>query len=1184
MKVVSVAFLLLAATAPNFAQTSAGSISGNVRDAQQASVANATVVATDQAKRTVYRATTDAQGRFSFAQLPPSTYTLAIEAPGFKKFEMKDQVLNANDKLAVGNLTLEVGAVDQTIEVEAQATELKTESAERSEAIVGKQLQNTLINGRSYLDLTKLIPGVYSTVNSQTAGHGGVGSISANGARQNQNNLTLNGLGNVDTGNNGDQLATISLDSVQEFKILTSNYQAEYGRSSGAQISVVTKSGTSDFHGSGYLFHRNEGLNANNWKNNRDGLQRNKFRFNDAGYTIGGPAYIPKVFNRHRDKLFFFWSQEYQEQLKPQGAHNQTVPTALERQGDFSQSVDKSGNPFPYIRDYTTGQPCGAANTAGCFAAGGVLGRIPLSRLSPSGQAILNLYPLPNATQFIRSGYDFTSQISDSYPRREDLIRIDYNLSDKWKVFTHYVNNSDAVTSYYGSFVLGSSIPKVPITDARPGKSFAVGVTGIFSPTLTNESTFGFSHNQINIDPVNKGLTRAANGLSGLNVLYPGAIQEDFIPTFGFNGTRINNTASFGTNNAPFFNYNTTVEYIDNLSKVWNQHVFKTGAYIQRSRKDQTSFANANGFFEFGDNASNPFDSQFGFANAALGVYSGFTQASAYLTGKYRYTNAEFYLQDTWKVTRKLTLDYGMRFAYIQPQFDALQQTSTFLPNKYNPADAVVLYRPGTDAQGNKVAVNPLTGQTLDQTTIGKIVPGVGNPLDGIFQAGKGINKYLMTNRGFHYGPRFGFAYDPTGASKMVIRGGGGVFYDRYQGNEIFDELTNPPSTFQPTLVNGLISGIDPKNITLAPSSLLTLDPNGNNPTVYNYSLGIQYKLPFDFVLDTSYVGSLSRHLLQKLNLNAIPYKATFLPQNQDPTKVASSPNAVPGSNAYDANFLRPYPGYGDISVHGEGDSSNYNSLQVSAERRFTSGLFFALAYTWSKALGTTSGDGDFVRIDGLTRFANYGPLSFDRRQLFALNYVYDVPSVTRHFGGADNFATRAIFNGWQISGITTAQTGGWRGVGFSIPGIGNQQLTGSYTEGARIHLIGDPLVGTTSSPYNRISPAAFAPPPVGSIGIDSPNRYIQDPGFVNFDISLQKQFSIKERVTVQLRADAFNAFNHTQFNGLNSTINYKSLTDSSITNLVFKSDGSVNNINGFGSVGGARDPRIMQLVVRLVF
>ena len=1180
MKIATLVLSTLLVSAYVDAQTTSGSIAGTVLDATQAAVANAKVTAIEQNKKTTFNASTDVEGRFVFPQMQPGTYDITVEAPGFKKYEQRNVILYGNEKLAIGNLNLEVGAVGQSVEVTAQAIELQTESGERSSTLNTKQLENVAVNSRSYLSLVGLTPGVATVPDLSTAGHGGVGSIAVNGARPNQNNLTLDGIGNVDTGNNGDQLATVSLDSVQEYRILTNAYQAEYGRSSGAQISVVTKSGSSDFHGSGYWFHRNDSLNANNWKNNRDGLPRNKFRFNDQGYTIGGPVYIPGHFNRNKDKVFFFWSQEYQRQLKPQSEKDRTVPTALERQGDFSQSVDKNGNPYPYIRDYTTGLTCSASNTAGCFADGGVLGRIPKSRLFGPGLAILNLYPMPNAQQFQKSGYNFRSQISDSYPRREDLIRGDYNLSEKWKIFARYVNNNDAVTSYYGSFVLGSTIPLVPVTDSRPGHALAISATMLLSPTLTNEATWGFGKNIINITPVNDGLSRSKTGLSNLNVLYPSAIKNDFIPNFGFNGSRISNTASFGTNNAPFYNYNTTIEWIDNVSKVWNQHVFKAGFYLQRSRKDQSSFANFNGNYDFGDNAGNPFDSQYGFANAALGIYNSFTQASQYALGQYRYWNLEFYTQDTWKVTRRLTLDFGLRWYWIQPQYDASLQTSNFLPELFDRSKAPRLYRPAFGPDGKTVvALDPVTGQTLASTAIGKIVPNSGDLLNGIRKAGSGITKYLQQDRGLTPAPRFGFAYDVTGRQTLVVRGGLGIFYDRFQGNEIFDELTNPPTTFQPTIVNGLINQINPATALLGPSSLLGLDYNGKFPTVMNYNFGIQTKLPLNFVLDTAYVGSQSRHLLDKLNLNAIPYGTTYLPQNQDPTKVAGNPNAVLGTNALDANFLRPYAGYGDISIHREGSYSNYNSLQVGVNRRFSGGFFFGLAYTWSKALGITSADNDFVRIDSHTRQAYYAPLSFDRTHTFVANAIYDLPSLFRQ-----NAFGHALLDGWQMSGIFTYQTGSPFSVGYSIPGIGNQQLTGSYTEGARIHLIGDPKAGTTSSPYNRLNPAAFAPPQPGDIGLGAPQNYLRNPGINDIDFSLQKSFAIKERYRFEVRADAFNVLNHTQFSGYNATINYTSLTNSTVTNLPFKADGSINNINGFGTLNGARNPRIMQLVARFRF
>jgi hypothetical protein len=1204
--------LCLAVALPIAAQSTSGSMSGNVQDKQGAAIANATVTLVDQDKETKYTSQTDSQGRFVFPQLPPGLYTLTIEGSGFKKLERKDVTLNASDKMSLGDLALEVGTVKETIEVQAEGAVLKTESAERSDALVGEQLQNVAVNSRSYLSLTNLIPGVVSTVNLQTAGHSGLSSISANGARVDQNQLTLNGIGNVDTGNNGDQLATISLDSVQEFKILTSNYQAEYGRSAGAQIIVVTKSGASEFHGSGYLFHRNEGLNANNWKNNRDGIPRGLYRFNDAGYTIGGPIVIPGLI-KSKEKLFFFWSQEYQEQLRPQAVRNQTVPTALERKGDFSQSVTKDGVLFNTIKDPLSSLPCNStatgANPLGCFADGGVLGRIPQNRLFAPSLALLSVFPLPN---FLvdkngnpNKGFNFTSQIPDSYPRREDLLRIDYNLNSKWRIWGHFLNNSDAITTQYGSFVLAANVPLDPITDSRPGKSIAVGATTVINSSTTNEMTFGYGHNFILIDATTNALTRTAVGATNLPMLFPSAIQEDFIPTFQYNGNRIANQATFGTGNAPFTNYNSTLDFVDNFSKIIGPHTIKIGGYFQRSRKNQTAFANANGSINFGDGNGNPFDTGYGFANIAIGAFQTFNQASAYATGQYRYSNFETYVQDTWKVSQRLTVDYGMRFYWMQPQFDAGLKTGSFQAALFDKSKAVRLYQPALDSGGNRIGVDPGTGATTSALNIGKIVPGSGDISNGIGQAGKNIDKYLMDNQGIQFGPRIGVAWDPTGKHNMVVRAGAGIFYDRIQGNEVFDMITNPPTTVAPTITNGTLQSISSTNLILAPLNVFGFDPRGKIPTIYNYSVGIQYKLPKEVVLDVAYVGSVSNHLLNNQNLNAIPYGATFLKQNQDPTKFPGGvvPDSDPtiasiytaaglkfdGSKALPVDLLRPFPGFGTITLHNMDATANYNSMQVTINRRFTRGLFLGVAYTYSKAMSTTPNtvnDTEFFRIDGQTRSINYGPAAFDRRHNVAINYVYDFPKVQSYWKSAgDNKVARAILNDWQISGITRFLSGNPYSVTTSIGGSNNssQNVTGSYTEGFRVKLVGDPTAGA-SGPYNLLNAAAFTVPLVGSIGNDSPFNYLTTPGINNWDISLQRTVRIKERVRMEFRVDAFNAFNHTQFSGVNSTINLTSTTNATPTNLVFKSDGTINNINGFGSVSGARDPRILQLVCRLVF
>jgi hypothetical protein len=1205
------------------AQTTSGSLSGTVTDAQKSAVSGARVQVTSTSRNETRTAETGENGRFVFSQLPPDTYTLRVEAKSFKAYSLEGLVLSANDKISAPDIELQVGAVSEIVTVISSGEQLQTESAERSTAITSDQVQNIPVNGRSYLSLTRLAPGVVNTNDYKVAGHAGLANISVNGARNNQNNLTLDGVGNVDTGNNGDQLATVSLDAVAEFKLLSSNYQAEYGRSSGAQISVVTKSGTNEFHGSGYLYHRHEQFNANSWTNNRERQQRGFFRLNNFGYTIGGPVYLPMFGEGGRslwsgkDKLYFFFTQEFQKQLRPQNNRNVSVPTALERTGDFSQSRDNNGVLFPYIRDSsipltntvrcqaTPATPVVGVNYQGaCFQAGGVLGRIPANRLYAPGLAILNIFPLPNAIG-AGNGFNFRSQISDSYPRREDLARVDYKYSDSLSIFGRYVNNQDTLSSFYGSFVLGANNPLVPIDDVRPGTALAVGATKIFNSSTVNEFRIGYGKNQINIDAANDSLTRAANGLTNLPALFPGAIQDDYIPQFNFNGGRIANGPNYGTNNAPFFNFNRTFDVVDSLSKIVDKHALKAGLYFQYSWKDQTAFSNANGNINFINSDTNPLDTGFGFANAALGVFQSFNQASSYPTGQYRYTNLEFYLQDTWKAKQRLTLDYGIRFYYIQPQYDKALLTSTFLPNLFDRSRAPRLYRP-TGTSSNRTAIDPVTGQALPGTEIGKIVPGSGDLLNGIAKAGDKVNKYLQDSKGILFAPRFGAAYDLTGSGNYVLRGGAGIFYDRFQGNETFDMIGNPPTIFSPTLSNGRLQDVtaisNVQTALLAPSGLNAFAVEGDIPTVYQFNLGIQAKLPNDFRLDVSYVGSQSRHLLQRLNLNAIPFGALYRRENQDPSRFATgvvptveaglaAPYAAAGLS-FSGNFalptelLRPYQGFGNINVHQMGGNANYNSMQVAVDRRFALKLFVQVSYTWSKALGTSNNDSDFIRPDAFTKQANYGPLASDRRHNLVVNSIYELPRLSRWADG--NKVVKFFGDNWQLSAIYVLQNGAPYTPTCTITNVSaTTNVAGSATETAnRCRITGDPGLGNSSDPYRQVNAAVFLPALPGSLGLEAGRNFLVGPGINNVDLSLQKSFLFGESRRFELRVDAFNALNHTQFSGVNANLNFNSLTNLTPTNLPFDANGNFNsaNRNGFGTANGVRDPRILQMVARFVF
>jgi hypothetical protein len=1177
MRLKWVALLLMVVSIAVYCQTTSGSISGTVLDPQSATVGNAKVSAQEHQQRFVVNMTTDSSGRFVLPDLAPGTYSLTVEATGFKRLERSNIVLNANDKLTLGDIRLEVGAVTDSVQVSTEAVTLQTESAERGAALVGKQMENIAVNGRSYLALAGLAPGVVSTVNLATAGPGGLANVSANGTRLNSNQLTVNGISNVDTGSNGSVNITLSMDSVQEFKMLTGVYQAEYGRSMGAQINVVTKSGSSAIHGSAYWFHRNDSLNANNWVNNRNGLPRNLFRFNDVGYTVGGPVYIPKLLPS-RQKLFFFWSEEFQRQLRPEATRYLEVPTDLERTGDFSKSVDQNGNPF-VIKDYTTGAPFDG-------------NKIPLKSLYAPGIALLNLLPKPNVPNACSQtpgvagcikGYNYTSQLSDQYPRREDLLRMDYNLSSRVRVFGTYLYNNNTYDSVYGAFVLGSNTPLSPIQYANPGYLWSIGSTWIIGPTATNEFNMGVSHNNILIDETTNAYTRTTSGVN-LPLLYPNAVQNDYLPNVTFNGSRLPQAATtcgtsnpctptFGSSDAPFINYNTTIDITDSLTKILGRHTIKTGLYLQRSRKNQTSFGAFDAQYNFGDNSANPYDTGFGYANAALGVYNSFTQAANFINGQYRYWNIEGFVQDTWKVTNRLTLDYGLRIAWYQPQYDASQQASTFVASQWTTSQQPRLYVPRT-VNGVRSAVDTVTGQVLPAADIGLIVPGTGSITNGIAQGGvNGFTKYLQDTPHPQWGPRFGIAWDPTGEQKIVIRTGGGIYYDRFQGNRVFDFVRNPPLGLQPTLNYGLASAINPTSALLSPPSEYAADPGGKIPNVYNYTFGIQTKLPMGTILDVAYVGAQFRHLQDNVNLNYVPFGTAFQPQFQDPTITSS----LPGGAALSSQFLRPRIGIGDINLYEAVATGNFNSLQVTANRR-VGRLFVGMNYTWSKNLTTATGDTNFVRPDQYTRLADYGPSGNDRLHNFAINYVYDIPTLY-----PNNAFAKAALGGWQLSGITAFMSGAPYAITYSVTGATQQNFTGSTTENARVGFSGNPNTGS-DSPYNRLNGNVVVEPKQGSLGLESGVNYLRGPGIANYNLSLQKQFSIKERLRLQLRGDAFNVFNHTQFSGVNSNITFAGFNNPTPTNLYLKADGTVNNINGFGTVNGARDPRIMQLVMRLQF
>jgi hypothetical protein len=1179
------------------AQTTSASVSGSIQDSQSGILPGVTVTLTSRTQGNVLTAVTDDGGRFVFPIVRPDTYSLKVSLQGFKTLERTNLVVNANDKFSTGAMQMEVGAMTEEVSVTARVTELQRDSGERSFTLESEALKNIANNGRAVFNFATLVPGALS----QNTGNTELGSVSGftvNGQRPNSNNITIDGVANIDTGDNGGNMATTNIDSVAEFKILTNAYQAEYGRAVGGQLQVVTKSGTQQFHGSGYWYGRRSGWDANTYLNRRQTpeLVPAKTQRNDSGYTIGGPVSFPG-FNPEKKKLFFFFSQEFQRRTNPGGLHNTRVPTALERKGDFSQSVDNSGNPFPYIKDFTTGLECSAANTSGCFQDGGVVGRIPQNRLYAPGLAALNIFPTTNFSG--GQGLNFTSQDPDSPKRREELLRMDFQPTGNWRVTGRYMHNNEDILQAYGTTWAGNGSDQVPTPTlfVHPGSNYMLSATGILNSSTSLELSWGRAGNSLNYQLQQQQLFRSNAGVSALPALFPDAIQADYVPWFRFRGGRTGNAAEYQTDRGPFTNENITHDVIANLTKVWGSHASKMGFYFQHSFKPQSIFAAFNSEINFNDNGANPFDTGFSYANAATGVFNSFGQANKYALPEWRYQNYEFYAQDNWKPNRRLTLDYGVRFYDLTPQWDTTLQASNFLPDQFNKAGAAKLYFPvcanGTaPANCDRRGIDPAfiganglptvpatTANTVEGRFIGRLIPG-SNRFNGALQAGQGIDEQLQDGNAYRLSPRVGVVYDLTGKGETIIRGGYGIFYDRPQGNMVFDMISNAPGVLNSNLQFGQLQTLTAGGNDPAPT--LSLNPTAfgfKPPRVEQWNVGIQHKLMEQVILDVAYVGSDSKDLLRQVQINALPFGTTFASQNQDPTRV---PSATLGSSALPNDFLRPFPGYGGIRMWDYTGYANYHALQTSVTRRYDRGFMISGFWVWSKALGINSTDFS-AGVPNLTaeqtRHLDYSLLDYDRPHNFTINTVYQTPSVTA------SKSLGLLVNDWQLSGVYRWTSGRPYGVGFSIPGIGAANLTG--TDGnpnARIVLTCDPGNGYSSDPYRQLNTACFAPPQPGSKGDESSRFFVRAPPLNNLDMSIAKNFKLSRGLKAEFRVDMFNALNHTQFTGVNATANFASLTDKTITNLPYDAAGKLVSPNGFGTINGVAPPRTLQLMTRITF
>jgi len=1260
-----------------FGQSTTGTLLGTLADPGDAAIPGAQVALKNIATGAAVTTTTGAEGIFRFNSLVPATYTLTImPASGFKSYTQANIDVTANEVRDLGRISLAIGAVTEQVTVTASSTPVQTGSSENSKLIDQKQLAAITLKGRDLFGLMLTLPGVAVT-QRETTSENTIGSVRINGATNSSANFTVDGITNLDTGSNGTSHFEPNIDSIAEMRVLTSNYQAEYGRNSNGVISIVTKGGGQEFHGSAWANKRHEMFNAKSFFQNLNGQQKSVYRFFVGGYSIGGPIFAPKLFNTQKTKLFFFWSQEYTRQKPGIQSGYYNMPTAAQRAGDFSGYTDGNGVPVA-LTDPTTGNPIpnnfvsglAALNPAAAKAGQGILNALPLPNIC--GQPGVAATGCINDAQFASQRYqrNYYWSYNETHPRRNDTLRIDYNPTSRLNSWFRYINDYDLDTLGLSSgFELKNSEGKyapLVLDHPNPGHGYAVGITYTINPTLVNEFTFGKSyntwdyyvHDQSQVDRVRMGnppsfadFANDPNFKKDQDQKRPGLSpgSQNFqigVPNVNFGGGQFPNEANLtdpcgaAGGQCPATNWNDIYSFNDTISKVWGKHNLKAGIYYERTGKVEQNQASSSylGAYDFSSTAAMPNNTQDGYANAFLGNFRSYTEGGR-VVGNYWYTDVEAFVQDSWRISPRVTLDLGIRLYHQLPTENLDNNTTDWIRASYNPAQALRLYYPSCTVStaaracptANQVALDLKTGATAPFALAGTFVPlsaggytGTPTPFPGMERAGTAaLPSTLWTVQSVLPAVRFGIAWDVFGNGKTAIRTGFGQFYNLGSTQIAQNSSGNPPDIINRSVYYSTLDKIP----SLASAAAITpIAPDGTvgNQKVqgnYNGSFMIQQKVGFSTVLEAAYVFNLSKHLPLPKQINAVPLYSQYNPANSNPN-VAFLPANTSGKALAD-NYFRPLAGLGALrSVDFSGNAS-YNSLQVTVRRNFTQRLSYGLAYTWSKtmtaaAVGTTTTTVDPYFPDKLR---NYGPSYQPTPHVASINYVYEVPNLGQRY----NIRPLGwVTDRWTISGITLIRSNirvAAPGISFSGTTATNPQMnwTGSYASGLeapRMLIVKDPqlpsgqvsFAGNTplvqapgananGTPGNQLldmsafvipNPCSWTPGPTPQQGIGQSLSCFGNAGAgqliplpntrtFNWDMTFSKAFPLKsERRQIMFRAEMYNIFNHTQFTAANIAPQY---------NWPLWQSGVLQQTNAnLGRYTAAANPRQMSMSLRLQF
>jgi hypothetical protein len=1072
---VAAVLAALSACAIAWSQTTTGRISGVISDPSGSPVPAAAIVVSNDSTGLSWKASTDERGYYVVPNLPVGDYSVEAEARGFQRAAKKGFSVDADSRLTA-DFKLQIGQVSEQVVVsEVAGDTVNATSAEIGRVIDTAQVDATTLNGRNYMELVTLIPGVAVLDEDQMALTTSMSTSnqSVNGNRGNSNSLTVDGGFNMDAGSNATQINNVGVEFVREVKIQTANFSAEYGRMSGAAINVTTRGGTNQVHGALWEYIRNDAFDARNFFSPSVGM----LRFNNFGWNAGGPL--------RRNKLFLFGGQEYKRIRRQAEPVRFSIPTIAQRAGDFTTTSKI------YYPGTTTVIP----------------NKSVASLMTPDGKAIATVY-----TAMQQQAVAYNDNVTSSnatfagnnpFNSREDVGRVDYQMNDRHSFYARWIKDTYNLTDPFG----GSS-DKLPVTatqEVRPGASAQLAYTTVWGPTRVNEAKFNAISLDDSIVPTGTSWQRSAYGFT-FQKYYSngGGAYPTGVPEIDVNGYTYFKGPAGAAQNAF-----TDLSFADNFTWVHGQHTFKTGILITRDRRDQNGKSNYNGLAKI-NNKGNPNTTGVAFADALIGSFLTYTEAQADPVAFLRFSQAEAFVMDTWRIAPRLSIESGVRYYYMQPAYAQANNLVNFAPSLYDFSKAVRVNQDGTLVPNSGWAYNGLV-RAGDGVPVGETsrVPGATSSAVLSVPAG--------TPRGFYnpaslFAPRFGVAWSPFN-DKTTIRSGFGMYFNRPELSMVSPMMNVPPYLQTIQLTNGFLQNLGGA-AAAAPApiaNIYAVDPMLHVTYTMNFSLSVQRQLPHGVFAELAYVGNLGRHLQRQPDINT-PSFASY-------QVIASYPSASrPSVNAY-----RPYLGFSSIYMRMSDSNSNYNALQAHMTKR-KGDLMMTASYTWSKALSDSSSNTESPE-DPFNRSFNYGPTNYDRRQIFVTTFNYNIP-LFRHRRGLIG----ASLGGWELSGVVKAQSG-------PLLSVTEDGITGVMRA--------DYLGGPTSLPSDQRSAdhwfntAAFVASPDtrrGNTGVG----IIAAPGLYNWDASMRKNFRLTERFRLRLQAESTNLMNHANFRNLQAKTSNK--------------------------------------------